>query len=284
MNNNNDILKFAVEIRVETLKCLDRRGFGHIGGSLSIVDTLAALYGGIMNIDPKNPKKEDRDMLIVSKGHAGPAVFAALALKGYFPIEWLLTMSDGGTRLPSHCDRLKTPGIDASTGSLGQGVSVAVGMAHSAKLQAMPNKFYCILGDGEIQEGQVWEAALYANQYKLNNLICFVDWNKKQIDGTIDEVMTLLDIEKKFSSFGWYALTVDGTSPCAVRDAILKAQSEQGEKPAMIVLDGIKGSGVKVIEELPFNHLIYFNKEIMDTAIKGLEDRLAEIEEDMAND
>ena len=206
----NELKKFANEVRVATVKCLETRGFGHIGGCMSIAEVLTVLYNGEMNVDPKNPQKEDRDMLVVSKGHAGPAVFATLALKGYFPIEWLDTLCEGGTRLPSHCDRLRTPGIDASTGSLGQGLSVANGFAQGAKLKKSPTRVYCLLGDGEMQEGQNWEAAMYAHQYKLNNLVGIVDWNKKQIDGTIDECMSLLDIEDKFRAFGWYAQTVKG--------------------------------------------------------------------------
>ncbi len=272
-----NLKEFAIQIRIETLKCLEHRGFGHIGGSLSIADTLAALYGGIMKINPQNPNDKTRDYLVVSKGHAGPAVQATLALKGFFPLDWLMTMSEGGTKLPSHCDRLRTPGIDVTTGSLGQGISVAAGIAHAFKLRNMQNKVYCILGDGEIQEGQVWETALYANQYNLNNLICFVDWNKKQIDGTIDEVMTLLDIEEKFRSFGWYAVKVDGSNPNKIYDTILKAQELSVDKPIMIVLDGIKGSGVKVIEDLPFNHLITFTKELMDESIDSLNKQLKQL-------
>lgn len=272
-----NLKKFAIQIRIETIKCLEHRGFGHIGGSLSIADTLAALYGGIMKINPQNPQEADRDYLVVSKGHAGPAVQATLALKGYFPIDWLLTMSEGGTKLPSHCDRLKTPGVDVTTGSLGQGISVAAGIAHAFKLRTMPNKVYCILGDGEIQEGQVWETALYANQYKLNNLICFIDWNKKQIDGTIDEVMTLLNIEEKFRSFGWYSIKVNGANPDEIYTSILTAQESSVDKPIAIVLDGVKGSGVKVIEDLPFNHLITFTKELMDKSLSILNQQLKEV-------
>lgn len=170
----NELKKFATDVRIETVKCLEARTFGHIGGCLSIADVLTVLYNGeLKNIDPADPKKLDRDMLVVSKGHAGPAVFATLALKGYFPLDWLPTLCEGGTRLPSHCDRIRTPGIDASTGSLGQGLSLANGFAHAAKIKNLKNRIYCLMGDGEIQEGQIWEAAMYAHQYKLNNLI----WN-----------------------------------------------------------------------------------------------------------
>lgn len=267
-----EIKKFADEVRIATVRCLEKRGFGHIGGCLSIADVLAVLYNGEMNIEPKNPQKEDRDMLVVSKGHSGPAVFAALALKGYFPMQWLDTLCEGGTRLPSHCDRLRTPGIDASTGSLGQGLSVANGFAHGAKLKGLPNRVYCLMGDGEIQEGQIWEAAMYAHQYKLNNLVGIVDWNKKQIDGTIEECMSLLDIGEKFQSFGWYAQTVKGNDVEAIRQAFADARANQGDRPAVIVLDGIKGSGVKCIEEMVFNHMIPVDKDLADKCLEELEE------------
>lgn len=268
----NELKRFANEVRIATVKCLETRGFGHIGGCLSIADVLAVLYNQEMNIDPENPQKADRDMLVVSKGHSGPAVFAALALKGYFPMDWLDTLCEGGTRLPSHCDRLRTPGIDASTGSLGQGLSVANGLAQGAKLKGMQNRIYCLMGDGEIQEGQIWEAAMYAHQYKLNNLVGIVDWNKKQIDGTIEECMSLLDIEDKFRSFGWYAKTVKGNDVEAIQEAFADIEANQGEKPGVIVLDGTKGSGVKCIEEMVFNHMIPVDRELADKCLAELEE------------
>lgn len=276
---DKELKQFALRARIETVKCLEHRGFGHIGGCMSIADVLAVLYNGAMNIDPKNPQKKDRDMLVVSKGHAGPVVFATLALKGYFPLDWLDTLCEGGTRLPSHCDRRRTPGIDASTGSLGQGLSLACGFAHGAKIKGMPNTIYCLLGDGEIQEGQVWEAAMYANQYGLDNLIGFVDWNKKQIDGTIDECITLLDIEDKFRSFGWYSQTVAGDDVTAIREAIERAKKKNKGKPSMIVLDGVKGSGVKLLEEMSFNHMIPVPKELSEKCIEELEAGLAALQE-----
>ena len=276
---DKELKQFALRSRIEVVKCLEHRGFGHIGGCMSIADVLSVLYNGVMNIDPKDPQKKDRDMLVVSKGHAGPAVFATLALKGYFPVDWLNTLCEGGTKLPSHCDRLRTPGIDASTGSLGQGLSLACGFAHGAKIKGMPNTIYCLMGDGEIQEGQIWEAAMYANQYGLDNLIGFVDWNKKQIDGTIDECMALLDIEEKFRSFGWYAQTVKGDDVTAIREAVEKAKKENNGKPSMIVLDGVKGSGVKLLEEMSFNHMISVPKELADKCIGELETALAELQE-----
>ena len=268
----NELKKFATDVRIETVKCLEARTFGHIGGCLSIADVLTVLYNGeLKNIDPKNPKKPDRDMLVVSKGHAGPAVFATLALKGYFPLDWLPTLCEGGTRLPSHCDRIRTPGIDASTGSLGQGLSLANGFAHAAKIKDKKNRIYCLMGDGEMQEGQIWEAAMYAHQYKLNNLVGIVDWNKKQIDGTVDECISLLDIAEKFRAFGWYAVTVKGDDIEAIQMAFKQIRENQSDKPGVLVLDGVKGSGVKCIEEMKFNHMIPVDKELADQCLEELE-------------
>ena len=268
----NELKKFATDVRIETVKCLEARTFGHIGGCLSIADVLTVLYNGeLKNIDPKNPKKPDRDMLVVSKGHAGPAVFATLALKGYFPLDWLPTLCEGGTRLPSHCDRIRTPGIDASTGSLGQGLSLANGFAHAAKIKDKKNRIYCLMGDGETQEGQIWEAAMYAHQYKLNNLVGIVDWNKKQIDGTVDECISLLDIAEKFRAFGWYAVTVKGDDIEAIQMAFKQIRENQSDKPGVLVLDGVKGSGVKCIEEMKFNHMIPVDKELADQCLEELE-------------
>ena len=268
----NELKKFATDVRIETVKCLEARTFGHIGGCLSIADVLTVLYNGeLKNIDPEDPKKPDRDMLVVSKGHAGPAVFATLALKEYFPLDWLPTLCEGGTRLPSHCDRIRTPGIDASTGSLGQGLSLANGFAHAAKIKKMKNRIYCLMGDGEIQEGQIWEAAMYAHQYKLNNLVGIVDWNKKQIDGTIDECISLLDIAEKFRAFGWYAVTVKGDDIEAIQDAFRQIRENQSDKPGVLVLDGVKGSGVKCIEKMKFNHMIPVDKELADQCLAELE-------------
>lgn len=268
----NELKKIATDVRIETVKCLEARTFGHIGGCLSIADVLTVLYNGeLKNIDPKNPKKPDRDMLVVSKGHAGPAVFATLALKGYFPLDWLPTLCEGGTRLPSHCDRIRTPGIDASTGSLGQGLSLANGFAHAAKIKDKKNRIYCLMGDGEIQEGQIWEAAMYAHQYKLNNLVGIVDWNKKQIDGTVDECISLLDIAEKFRAFGWYAVTVKGDDIEAIQMAFKQIRENQSDKPGVLVLDGVKGSGVKCIEEMKFNHMIPVDKELADQCLEELE-------------
>ncbi len=196
-----EIKEFAKNIRIQTLEQFVARGFGHLGGSMSIADLMAALYGSIMKVDPTNPKWEDRDWLVCSKGHAGPAVYSALALTDFFPMDWLQTLNQPHTNLPSHCDRTKTPGIDMTTGSLGQGLSVAAGAALAHKLDEKENYFYCIVGDGELQEGQNWEAMMFAAHQELDNLILFVDCNKMQLDGAVFEVNNMESLDKKFDGF-----------------------------------------------------------------------------------
>lgn len=276
MSSEKELKKFAAEIRLETVKCIKRRGFGHVGGCMSIADVLAVLYKDIMKVDPKNPVWEDRDYLVLSKGHAGPALFATLALKGYFPLEWLNTMSDPGTKLPSHADRMRTPGVDVTTGSLGQGLSIGAGLAKGFKIRQKENRAFVILGDGECAEGQNWEAAMAASHYKLGNLIAFVDWNKRQVDGYVENIMDLGDIEEKFKAFGWYAVTVDGKNPAAIEDAIVKAMERQNDRPAAIVLDGVKGAGVPEFEGMFDNHFFNLDEKLADQVIEELK---AEIEE-----
>lgn len=279
MQNIKEIKKFAVEIRRETIKCIGTLGVGHIGGALSIVDVLAVLYGGEMNIDPKDPKKDDRDMLVVSKGHAGPAVYATLALKGYFPVEMLDTLNKPGTNLPSHCDMNRTPGIDMTTGSLGQGASSAMGIACGNRLKGYDNYTYLILGDGEIEEGQVWEAAIFANAKKLSNVIAFVDYNKCQIDDHVEDLCALGDVAKKFESFGWYAQNVeDGNDVEQISAAIAKAKA-QNEKPSVIVLNTVKGKGYSKIEGALGSHNMPVTAEMVEEALKELDEQLEAIGE-----
>ena len=242
MTQHKDLELFAKNIRIQVLKALGELGFGHLGGAMSAADVLGVLYGGVMNVDPKNPQWEDRDYFVMSKGHAGPALYAALALKGYFPVEQLLTINTNGTRLPSHPDRNSTTGVDMSTGSLGQGMSTAIGIAHGNKMLGKDNYTYLLLGDGESQEGQVWEGALYAPQHKLSHLIAFLDYNHQQLDGYTKDICDLGDMRQKFQDFGWYALEVDGHDVDAIYDAIALAKHQQ-EKPTMIVLQTQKGKG-----------------------------------------
>jgi transketolase len=270
-----ELTKFAYQIRIETLKELSNLGFGHIGGCMSIVETLALLYGHIMKIDPKNPKWEDRDWFVCSKGHAGPAIYAALALKGYFPLEELKTLNKPGTNFPSHCDRNKTIGVDATTGSLGQGVSQAVGIALSHKISKKDNYTYLVIGDGEMQEGQVWEGIMLAAQQKLDNLITFVDNNKQQLDGFTVDINELGDIPARFKSFGWNAYSVDGHNIEDIYLAVLKAKESTNKLPTAIVLDTVKGKGVTFAEGIADNHHIVLKPELVEIELKRL---LAELE------
>jgi transketolase len=271
-----ELKKFAINIRIESMKAFGNLGFGHVGGSFSIADTLAVLYGDVMKVDPKNPKWEDRDWLISSKGHAGPAIYAALALKGYFPLEVLMTLNKPGTRLPSHCDKNLTVGVDMTTGSLGQGSSLAVGVALGHKLDRRNNYTYLILGDGELQEGQIWEAASYAAHAGLDNLIAFVDYNKKQLDGFLVDINKPFSISGKFTSFGWHAQDIDGHNVESIYNAIEEAKRIKG-KPSVIVLDTIKGKGWKYCETAASNHHVTVSKEQMEEAIEELKKQLEEV-------
>lgn len=274
MINENKIKEFkklAAQIRMETVKEIGNLGIGHIGGSLSLGEVLGVLYGGAMKIDPENPKWEERDWLVLSKGHAGPALYATLAIKGYFPMEELKTLNHPGTNLPSHCDRNRTVGIDMTTGSLGQGASTAAGVALGHKLDEKSNYVYLILGDGECNEGQVWEMALFANQFKLGNLIAFVDYNKQQLDGYTKDICDIGDVAKKFEDFGWYSQNIDGHDVEKIYEAIEKAK-EQKEKPSMIVLNTVKGRGCKFTEGILSNHNMSVSKDQMDKAVCDFEE------------
>ena len=272
-NDIKDLNIFAAQIRITMLTGLRELGFGHVGGAMSMVELMAALYGECMQIKPENPQWEDRDWYIQSKGHSGPAIYATLALKGYFPKEEILTINKGGTNLPSHCDRNKTPGIDMTTGSLGQGMSTAIGVALGNKLKGKNNYTYLLLGDGECQEGQVWEGALFAPQQKLDHLIAFIDNNGKQLDGYCKEICDTGNLRLKFEDFGWYAQDVDGHDIEAIIDAVDKAKTISG-KPSMIVLHTEKGKGCTFTEGVFYNHHVTFTKAQADEAINALEDKI----------
>lgn len=270
---SDELKLFSVKIRLETCKMLAHRGFGHLGGALSIVETLSVLFGSKMAVDPHRPDWDGRDYFVLSKGHAGPSYYATLALKGYFPTEVLYTLNENGTILPSHPDRLKTPGVDTTTGSLGQGISLAVGIAKALKLDGKPNKVYSIVGDGECNEGQVWEAFQFAAHQKLDNLIVFIDENRKQLDGLTVDVNNPFDLRAKMEAFGFYALRVDGSSEQAISDAIDDCFAHQNQA-LCIVLDTVKGQGVDYFEKLMDNHHIRFasdSKAELDKAILELE-------------
>ena len=242
----------------------------NIGGLFSIVYFLVKLYYKYMNIDSQNPKKEGRDRLIVSKGHSGPAVYAVLADKGYFPKDWLLTLNKSGTNLPSHCDMNRTPGVDMTTGSLGQGFSCAVGIAKASKLCGDGATIYTIIGDGESQEGQIWEAAMFAAHQKLDNLVAFTDYNKLQLDGTIEEVCSLEPLADKWRAFGWEVISVENGNDCTeIDEAISKAK--KSTKPTMIILNTVKGFGISFAEKAgTSNHSMPVSKEMFEEGMKEL--------------
>ena len=226
---------------------LAEAGSGHPGGSLSCTDILTALYFDEMKVDPQRPQWEERDYCILSKGHAAPALYAMLALKGFFPESELHTLRKLGARLQGHPDRKKTPGVDASAGSLGQGISVACGVAKGLKLDGKPNRVYTILGDGECQEGQVWEAAMFAAHYQLDNLVAFLDRNRLQIDGDTEKVMGLGNLAAKWSAFGWQVIEIDGHNLEQILMALATARTVKG-KPVLILANTVKGKGVSFME------------------------------------
>ena len=267
---DRDLREICKDIRCDIMTCIGHLGVGHIGGCLSLVELLAVLYFEEMHIDPKDPKMPGRDRLVCSKGHAGPAVYATLANRGYFDKAELLTLNQSGTHLPSHCDMNLTTGIDMTTGSLGQGFSCAVGVALGSKLEGDGATIYAIVGDGESQEGQIWEAAMFAAAKKLDNLIAFTDYNKLQIDGPVSEVNDIAPLAEKWSAFGWNVVDVeDGNDVDLVLAAVEHAKLGRGsEKPTMVILNTKKGCGVKWIEDLgAANHNTNISEEQARAAI-----------------
>ena len=263
----NDIAK---EARRVTMKCIASLGKGHVGGALDIVDALTVLYYEEMNIDPANPKMAGRDRLVLSKGHGGPGLYAILALKGFFDMKEIYTLNKPGTMLPSHCDRLLTPGIDMTTGSLGQGLSAAVGMALADRIDGNGARVYCIIGDGESQEGQIWEAGMYAAQMKLGSLTCFLDLNGQQIDASVDELNSLLDAGEKWRAFGWNVQEVNGHDVQAIYDAV-EAAKTCTDKPNMIVMHTVKGKGWKRIEGTTMSHSLSVSADDLAEALNDID-------------
>jgi transketolase len=259
----------ANEIRKMTIDEIGFLGVGHIGGALSIVEVLTILYYKYMDVSPKYPKKKDRDKLVLSKGHAGPTLYSILADKGFFPKEMLHSLNQGGTSLPSHCDMNRTPGIDMSTGSLGQGISAAIGIALANRLDKIDKNTYLIIGDGESNEGQIWEGAMAAGHYKLNKLIAFTDNNKMGIDGYMYDTMSIDDINSKWLSFGWFVQRVDGHNFEQLAMSIDRARKEQC-RPSMIVLDTIKGKGAFFAEGKLNNHNMNFDYATAQEACRRL--------------
>jgi transketolase len=246
-NEVNELKERCREVRYLTMDAIGRVGVGHVGGSLSIVEALVVLYYRHMRVDPHTPRKEGRDRFVLSKGHAGPALYSVLACKGYFDRGLLLTLNTPETLLPSHCDMNRTPGVDMTAGSLGQGISCAVGIALGARIRKDGARVYCVIGDGESQEGQVWEAAMYAAHMKLDNLIAFTDYNGQQLDAPIDEINCLEPLIDKWRAFGWNVIDVpDGHDVEAIDTAIARAKACEG-KPSMIILHTVKGKGVSFV-------------------------------------
>ncbi len=275
MKNSTQI--HAYQARKHALTGIYNAASGHPGGSLSIADLLSVLYFEKMNIDPENPKMADRDRFVLSKGHCAPVLYGILAERGYFPTEHCATFRQASSNLQGHPDMKGVPGVDMSTGSLGQGISAANGMALSAKLDNKDYRVYAILGDGEIEEGQVWEAAMFAAHYKLDNLTAFLDFNGLQIDGDIREVMNSTPIDKKFEAFNWHVITIDGHDYDQIRSAIDEAQSVKG-KPTIIIANCVKGKGVSFMENQASWHGAAPNKEQFEQAMAELEAKIAELQ------
>ena len=266
----------ACKIRMGIIEGVHSAKSGHPGGSLSIAEILTYLYFKEMNIDPKDPKKADRDRFVLSKGHAAPALYAALAERGYFDKSLLTTLRHIGSILQGHPDMKHIPGVDMSTGSLGQGISAAVGMALSAKHFGDSYKVYAVLGDGEIEEGQVWEAAMFAGNKGLSNLTAFIDYNNLQIDGTIEEVNSAAPIDKKFEAFGWHTITINGNDFDEIESALNMAKTV--DKPVAIIAKTVKGKGVSYMENAVNWHGAAPNDELYEQAMTELNAALAQLQ------
>ena len=267
----------ALKARMGIIEGVHAAKSGHPGGSLSCIDILTYLYFKQMNIDPKDPKKADRDRFVLSKGHAAPALYAILALRGYFDEELLKTLRKPDSILQGHPDMKHIPGVDMSSGSLGQGISAAVGMALSAKHFGDNFKVYTVLGDGELEEGQVWEAAMFAANKGLDNLVAFVDYNNLQIDGTIEEVNSAMPIDKKFEAFNWHTIVLSDGNDFEQIEAALK-EAETVNKPVAIIAKTVKGKGVSYMENQVGWHGAAPNDELYEQAMTELKAKLAELQ------
>lgn len=260
----------ATDIRISTISEIAHLGSGHIGGAMSIVEVLTYLYYHEMNIDPSNPKMEGRDRFVCSKGHAGPSVYATLAHKGYFPMDWLMTLNQGGTNLPSHCDMNKTPGVDFTTGSLGQGFSAATGIALGQKIKGEKSYTYVMIGDGESQEGQIWEAAEFASTQKLGNLIAFTDFNRQQLDSYTKDIICMDNIDTRWLGFNWHVQRINGHDYNQISEAI-EAAKKVTDRPSMIILDTIKSKGYAPGEGIKANHSMAISHDDEAYAISVLQ-------------
>ena len=271
-----DLSVFASEIRFLTLRELHSKGYGHFGGSLSIVEALAALYGKVLRYDAANPSWSERDFFVLSKGHGGPGLYATLAASGFFEVERLYTLNNNGTLLPSHPDRVKIPGVEMTTGSMGQGISAAAGIAYGLRAQGRPNRVYTIVGDGELNEGQCWEAAQFIAHHRLTNLVVMVDDNKRQLDGWTKDICETFDFVEKFDAFGFAAERVDGHDPNAIAAALEGARAAS-DRPVCLVLDTVKGAGVDYVSEASDNH----HMRLDDTGLDEIAARLRELEAEL---
>jgi transketolase len=262
--------ELAKQFRYVITDMICRSGSGHIGGALSLVEIIITLYYRVMRVRPEEPRWPDRDRLILSKAHAGPVLYTALAYKRFFPADWLATMNKDGTNLPSHVDALRTPGIDMTAGSLGQGLSCACGVALAGRMNRKDYRTFCIIGDGESDEGQIWEAAMFAAHHKLDNLVAITDCNKLQIDGTTKEILSLEPLAAKWRAFGWEVFEIDGHDWEQVHDAMQLAIAVRG-KPAMIVAHTFKGKGNAVVENrVDSHHVGVPDQAAYDKFIAGL--------------
>ena len=267
-NDLKELCEITRQVRTDILTMLNKAGSGHTGGSLSAAEILTALYCSKMKHDPKNPKWEDRDMFVLSKGHAAPALYAVLARCGYFDPEEFNSLRKAGSPLQGHPD-INTPGVEISTGSLGQGLSIANGMALGLKLDKKSSRVYVLMGDGEIEEGQIWEAAMSAAHYKIDNLCAFLDYNGLQIDGHVKDIMNVDPLPDKWKSFGWHVFEVDGHDIGAILDALHKAEKIKG-KPSIIICKTIKGKGVSFFENKVEYHGVAPTDDELERALKEL--------------
>lgn len=267
--NIEGLEKHALNIRINSLKAIHAAGSGHPGGSLSAADILSALYMAVMNVDPKDPCMNERDRFVLSKGHAAPALYAALAEKGYFPVEEMMTLRKINSNFQGHPNMLTVPGVDMSTGSLGQGFSAACGMATALMIDKNPAHVFALLGDGELQEGIVWEAAMSAAHRKLGNLVAIVDWNGLQIDGRVDDVKRVTPIDEKFASFGWYTIMTDGHDMRDIVNSLVTAKRIV-DRPVVIIAKTVKGKGVSFMENQVGWHGKAPDDEQFEKALKEL--------------
>lgn len=264
-----ELEEIARRVRIHVVKSTHEAGSGHPGGSLSATDILTALYFEVMDHRPDEPDWPKRDRFVLSKGHAAPALYGVLAESGYFPVEELMTLRELGTRLQGHPDMRKTPGVDASTGSLGQGLSIACGMGLAAKIDRDPYQIYVICGDGEAQSGQIWEASMFASHNKLDNVIAFLDRNQLQIDGPTEEVVSIEPLVSKWRAFGWHVLEIDGHDMEDIVEAVEKGKEVHGQ-PTMIIAHTVKGKGVPFMEGSLAFHGKAANEEQLEVALEEL--------------